>query len=156
MTRLLRSGLIAVALWIGASSVQADEALLTVQVGETEHRFTLAQLELLPVTSFETSTIWTVGSHRFTGVSLADLAAHLGIVTGELLATAINDYHITIPLEDAVTPGPIIAYEIDGEPMPRREKGPLWIVYPYDMIPAYQTETIYSRSIWQLVRLDVQ
>jgi hypothetical protein len=35
-----------------------------------------------------------------------------------------------------------------------REKGPLWLVYPYDLNKAYQSETIYSRSIWQLVRID--
>ncbi|RYH00603.1 oxidoreductase, partial [Salipiger sp. IMCC34102] len=36
-----------------------------------------------------------------------------------------------------------------------RDKGPLWIVYPYDDTPEYRSEVIYSRSIWQLDRIEV-
>ncbi|MEC8574513.1 MAG: oxidoreductase, partial [Pseudomonadota bacterium] len=39
--------------------------------------------------------------------------------------------------------------------MSLRDKGPLWIVYPFDSDPAYQTEAIYSRSIWQLEEITV-
>jgi hypothetical protein len=31
----------------------------------------------------------------------------------------------------------------------------LWIVYPYDRSPDYQSETIYARSIWQLRRIHL-
>ena len=55
-------------------------------------------------------------------------------------------------LEDDV---PIIAYEMNGKPMSRREKGPLWIVYPYDSAAKYRTELAHARSVWQLDRLDV-
>jgi hypothetical protein len=40
--------------------------------------------------------------------------------------------------------------------MSLREKGPLWIIYPFDSSPEYQTELTYSRSIWQLNRIEVQ
>ncbi|MGR3607464.1 MAG: oxidoreductase, partial [Sulfitobacter sp.] len=43
-----------------------------------------------------------------------------------------------------------------GSLMSRRGKGPLWIVYPYDNNPSYKTETIYSRSIWQMDRIAVK
>ena len=36
-----------------------------------------------------------------------------------------------------------------------RDKGPFWIIYPFDSNPDYQSEVIYSRSIWQLNRLEV-
>jgi hypothetical protein len=49
-----------------------------------------------------------------------------------LRAKAINDYAIDIPLSDAVQGGPIVAYRLDGDTMSVRDKGPLWIVYPYD------------------------
>ncbi|CAN0586856.1 unnamed protein product, partial [Ectocarpus sp. 12 AP-2014] len=61
---------------------------------------------------------------------------------------------VEVPVEDAVEDGPIIAYLSNGKPMSVREKGPLWIVYPYDSDPKFQTEVIYSRSIWQLDRLE--
>ena len=41
------------------------------------------------------------------------------------------------------------------ETMSIRDKGPLWVVYPYDSSADYRTEVIYSRSIWQLDRIEV-
>jgi hypothetical protein len=112
-------------------------------------------LMALPATTIETSTIWTEGLHEFTGVSLADFVAMFGVQEGDFLATAINDYTVEIPFSDAVVGGPIIAYLMDGEAMSVRDKGPLWIIYPYDSDSAYRSEVIYARSIWQLDRVEI-
>jgi len=37
-----------------------------------------------------------------------------------------------------------------------REKGPLWIVFPYDESSEFRTDYVYSQSVWQLSRLDVE
>jgi len=118
-------------------------------------QFDLEMLEALDATTFETSTIWTEGEHSFLGVSLAVLADWLGLEGDRLRATAINDYAIEIPLTDAVEGGPIVAYRMDGDIMSVRDKGPLWIIYPYDSNADYRTEVVYSRSIWQLDRIKV-
>ena len=117
--------------------------------------FDRSMLEALPTTSFETETNWTEGKRTFTGVQLSDLIPVVGVSGTLLLATALNDYTVEIPVSDAKPGGPIIAYAIDGEPMSVRGKGPLWIVYPYDSSAEYRTETIYARSIWQLDRIEV-
>lgn len=117
-------------------------------------QFDLAMLEDLDKTTFETSTIWSEGTHTFQGVSLKVLADRLGIDGTTLRATAINDYAVDIPLTDAVEGGPIVAYKMDDATMSVRDKGPLWIVYPYDSNAAYRSEVIYSRSIWQLDRIE--
>ena len=70
-------------------------------------------------------------------------------------AIAVNNYSVPIPVADAVEGGPLLAFEINGAAMSIRDKGPLWIVYPYDSKTDYQSETIYSRSIWQLNRLQI-
>lgn len=111
-------------------------------------------LASLPATTIETSTIWTEGTQTFTGVSLMDLAEMIGASEGAFLAMAINDYTVEIPVTDAVKDGPIIAYLMDGAEMSVREKGPLWVIYPYDSKAAYRSEVIYSRSIWQLDRIE--
>ena len=118
-------------------------------------QFDMEMLQSLDNTTFETSTIWTEGNHLFEGVSLANLVEYLGIEGESLRATAINDYAVEIPLEDAVEEGPIIAYKMDGKIMSLRDKGPLWIVYPFDSNPSYSTEVTYARSIWQLDRIEV-
>lgn len=113
------------------------------------------QLAALDMTSFETTTIWSDGIQTYEGTSLAALAELLGLTEGKILATAINDYTVEIPVSDAVEGGPIIAVLMNGEEMSIRDKGPLWIVYPYDSNKDYRSEVVYSRSIWQLDRIEV-
>lgn len=116
-------------------------------------QFDLEMLEALDATVINTSTIWTDGTHSFQGVSLDVLIDRLGITGDTLRATAINDYAVDIPTSDAVPGGPIIAYKLNGDTLSVRDKGPLWIVYPYDSDASYRSEVIYSRSIWQLDRI---
>lgn len=136
-----------------ADAVVASEVLMTITTTEGEREYDLQALEALPQTSFSTSTIWTEGEQEFTGVLLSDLLSDAGITDGKIMATAINDYAVEIPLDEIDDIAPIVAYHLNGEPMSVRDKGPLWIVYPYDMSVDYQTETNYSRSIWQLDRI---
>lgn len=115
--------------------------------------FDMEMLKALPSRSFTTTTIWTQGPQEFVGVSLDVFLTHVGIAEGTLLAKAINDYEVPLPVSDAIPTGPMIAYLRNGEPMATRDKGPLWIVYPYDSEPEYAAEKYYSRSIWQLVQI---
>ena len=148
--------LIYIATFATAATAQDGDVLLDVAVGDTHHEFTIEDLQALPATTIETTTIWTDGLQSFEGVSLRALLDTLDVTEGVIEATAINDYSVTIPMSDATEDGPIIAYLNNEEPMSRRGKGPLWIVYPYDSNLKYQTETIYSRSIWQLDRLSIK
>lgn len=118
-------------------------------------QFDLDMLRALEAREVTTTTIWTEGELRFTGVSLDVLLDHLGAEGSTIEARAINDYAVEIPVSDATPEGALLAYEIDGAPMSRREKGPLWIVYPYDASADYRSDVIYSRSIWQLDRIEI-
>ena len=136
--------------------------ILTVSGAITAHNsnadvvFDLAMLQALPVTSFKTHTTWTDGENTFTGVPLKTLLDYVGVKGKMLHAVALNDYAVDIPVSDASVDGPIIAYEFNGQKMSIRDKGPLWIVYPFDSKSAYQTEQIYTRSIWQLSQIVVK
>lgn len=117
--------------------------------------FDLAMLQEIGVAGFATSTTWTEGVIQFDGVSLKALLDRLGVSEGTLKMYAINDYVIEVPVSDAVENGPILAYSQNGEMMSVRDKGPLWMIYPFDLNEDYRTEVIYSRSIWQLVKIEV-
>lgn len=117
-------------------------------------QFDLPMLEALGGKVVETSTIWTDGTQTFQGVPLNVLVERLGFKGNKLRATAINDYAVEIPASDAVEGGPIIAYRLNGETMSVRDKGPLWIIYPYDADASFRSEVVYSRSIWQLDRIE--
>lgn len=121
----------------------------------TSAQLDMNALQSLPQTQFETHTMWTDGMQRFQGVELKVLLDSLHVTQGNLIATAINDYRIEIPIDEIESGGPMIAHTRNGSPMPVRDKGPLWLVYPYDQNPKYSTEVIFSRSIWQLNRLEI-
>ncbi len=142
---------------LSVADQSASEPMLFIQQDATSEPIvlTLADLQSQPQTTFETSTIWTTGVAEFTGVSLAQLLGSIGIDRGVIRARAANDYAVDIPVTSLTQAAPIVAYRMDGDLIPRRGKGPLWIVFPYDMDAAFRTETVYSQSIWQLKSLDV-
>lgn len=117
--------------------------------------FDMDMLRSLDRTAFETETIWTEGRQQFAGVELGTLLAHIGAKGLSISAYASNEYLIDIPAEDFESGSALIAYERNGEPMSVREKGPLWIVYPYDNAARFRSEVYYARSIWQLDRIEV-
>lgn len=123
--------------------------------GDGIAQFDMEMLKALPVTEFSTATIWTKGTLTFTGVSLKTLMDHVGAEGSALRGYAINDYSVEIPADDATADSAIIAYAVDGNAMSVRDKGPLWVVYPYDSSSSFRTEVVYSRSIWQLNRIEV-
>jgi hypothetical protein len=79
----------------------------------------------------------------------------VGARPGDLRFSAINDYSVAVNRELVTQDAPIIANRIDGKPFGRREKGPFWIIFPYDLSADYQTEMVYAASVWQLNRITV-
>ena len=116
---------------------------------------TLEDLDKLRQTEFTTSTIWTDEPVKFSGVSLYELLKSLEISGKTIELIALNEYSISIPMSELDNPLPIVATRMDDEQMSVRDKGPFWLVYNYDSDPSFQNETIYSRSIWQLNRINL-
>jgi hypothetical protein len=137
------------------TAARAEGVILTVTIGGETKTYDRQALESLGLETIKTATIWTEGVQEFQGVPLYLLTDAIGAETGTLLATAINDYTVEIPLGDATEGGPILAMRMNGEIMSLRDKGPLWVIYPYDQNAAYRSEVTYSRSIWQLDRIEV-
>lgn len=118
--------------------------------------FDMAMLAALPQRSFSANTPWYKTPKKFTGPLLRDVLAAAGAKGTTLVAVALNDYKIEIPFEDAQRFDMVMARLLDDQPMPTREKGPLFIVYPYDSSAELRSERYYSRSAWQLRTLEVK
>lgn len=139
------------------SVVFAGDTLLTVSYDGDSKEYDLVALEALGPVEMTTTTTWTEGEQTFTGVPLSVILEDAGVTEGNIKATAINDYAVDVPVADVLdSDWPIVAYQLNGETMSVRDKGPLWIVYPYDSDPDYRTEVVYARSVWQLDRLAVE
>lgn len=123
-------------------------------VGESA-QFDAAMLEALPALTITTTTPWFAQTRSFTGPRLRDVLDQVGADGRMLRAIALNDYRVDIPVEDARRHDVIVARLLDGKPMPVREKGPLFVMYPFDTQPALRTAVYFSRCIWQLHALEV-
>jgi hypothetical protein len=138
---------------LGAS---AQDAILTVKDtagGAADRTLTLAEIQAIGTTQIQTSTAWTDGPQTFEGVSGADLVKTLGVTATEVVASALNDYSVVIPFGDFNSDKLLLAYARNGEAMSVRDKGPLWIVFPFDD-PAFSTDAYRTYAIWSLSKLE--
>jgi hypothetical protein len=118
--------------------------------------FDAAMFAALPRQSITTGTPWYDQPRTFEGPLLRDLLAAAGASGRMLRVEALNDYAALLPFADAVAYNVIIADRIDGELIPVRERGPLFIIYPFDQVPQLKTEQYYQRAVWQVKSIEVQ
>ena len=119
-------------------------------------QFDLEMLETFSKVIIKTETPWLDGMTTFQGVRLKDLIEHVKGTGEKLKAIALNDYAVDIPFADFQKYDVIIAYKSNGKYMSIRDKGPLWIIYPWNHHEELKTETYHGRSIWQLTRLEIE
>ena len=119
-------------------------------------KFKREALEELGTVTIETSTPWYKGPVKFEGVPLEKLMQAVGANGERVVVVALNDYSSEIPMEDFAKYHAILALKRDGEYMPVRDKGPLFVVYPYDSDPELRSQKFYSRSVWQVSQLIIK
>ncbi len=143
-------------------STPEGEVMLTVEgnISRTNGggvaRFDRAMLQELPQGTIVTHTPWTEGSSHFRGPLLSAIYDAVGARGDSLHVVALNDFAADVPLAEAKEYGVILAMRRDGEPMPVREYGPLFVLYPFDDYPELQTEEVRFRSVWQVARIVVE
>ena len=118
--------------------------------------FDLKALEALPVTEVKTANPWEKGEVSYQGVRLSVLADTVKASGETAVFSALNDYSSDIPVSDLKKYTIILAYKREGEYMSVRDKGPLWVIFPFTDSPELSTETRYAQSVWQVARLTIK
>ena len=118
--------------------------------------FDMPMLAALPQHSFSTGTPWYTQPRRFTGPLLREVLGAAGARGTMLRLIALNDYRVDMPFDDAQRHDVVVARLLDDQPMAVREKGPLFVIYPFDDEPELRRAIYYSRSAWQLRTIDVR
>lgn len=113
-------------------------------------------IEALPFTTVRTETPWTEGVVTFESVPLKALLDFAGATGSVVHAVALNDYAVDVPISDTDNPKVILAYRLNGERMPVRKYGPLWLVYPLSDSPGLQGKETHSKMIWQIKELEIR
>jgi hypothetical protein len=152
-------GVSAPAIW--AQSKPAGPVILTVR-GKVDAKhaaagasFDDAMLAQMPQREIKTRTPWHEGVKSFSGPLLRDVLKAVGAQGTLLRAIALNDYRVDLPAEDADRFDVVIARLLDGKPMPVRDKGPLFIMYPFDEKPELRVPQYFGRCAWQLRTIEV-
>ena len=119
-------------------------------------RFDRAMLEALGMATVVTATPWYDGQVTFEGVPMVRLMQRIGAQGETVQAIALNDYSTEIPMADFARWGVLLALKRDGNYLTVRDKGPLFIVYPYDTSAELRSPRYYGRSAWQVARLVIR
>jgi hypothetical protein len=130
---------------------------ITVHNAGTKALFDMAAIESLGLTGFTTATPWTKKTD-FQGVLLDTLLKRVGAHDATTAITyALNDYVVEIPLKTppASADGPLMATRMNGQFMPVKQFGPLFVVYNFDKHSEWLNNAMYARCIWQLQRMTI-
>lgn len=118
--------------------------------------FDMPMVAALPQRDIVTRTPWYTTERKFTGPLLRDVLAAAGAQGQTIRAWALNDYRVDIPFDDVRRYDVVLARLLDGKPMGVRDKGPLFVMYPFDTHPELRNAIYFSRCAWQLKALEVQ
>ena len=143
--------------WLLSTSISANaDTLLSITIND-HARITLTEEDLLalPQVTIETSTPWDEEVITFSGPTLKALLTRYNITEGELNLYASNRYQIQVPWDYIEDTTPIIANRMNGSPFSRRQRGPLWLIFPFDSDDRYRSYEVSAMSIWQLISMEI-
>jgi len=136
----------------------AQNTVLTIvnTLDGTEMALSEADLMAMPQATVNTENEFVDAMTAFEGPLGRDVLALAGESGETVVLTAVNDYAVEVPFEDFVNYEVVFAMSADGEVFSRRDKGPIWVVYPMSDHVELQDPVYNSRLIWQLVKVEIK
>lgn len=142
----------------GAGSSRAGDVELVLSRGPGNAEtlgLTAKDLADLPQVTVVTQNEFTNGKVTFRGPLARDVLERLAIDHVDTVRfIAANDYYVDVPTSDFQKYDVILATEADGKTLSRRDKGPIWLIYPISDHPELQDPLYIKRLIWQVVRIE--
>jgi hypothetical protein len=142
-----------------------DSGHIVLTISWADSRTAPVKFELKDLEKMERKDYWTTlppslgvsGRHDWQGVPLrvALEAANVRDFS-RLRITALDGYEVYLPAEDIKKFDPILAYRKDGQYIGILDKGPLFLIYPFDSSSKLQTMEYINRTIWQLNTIVVK
>ncbi|RMF36386.1 MAG: hypothetical protein D6754_11490 [Alphaproteobacteria bacterium] len=141
-----------------AAPVRADTILVlenpAIPNGNSKLELSAEQLLDLPQVTIRTDNDFVDGTAEFVGPLARDVINLIGRAQATTAhAIALNDYAVDIPLDDFDRYPVILAMTQNGRRLSRRDKGPIWVIYPMNDYPELRTPLINNRLIWLLTRI---
>lgn len=147
-----------VLLGVAFPAIAFSAPALTLVKGEDETErleLSLDEIEALPQVTVVTENEFSDGEVAYRGPLMRDVLEKLAFGEAETLRfIAANDFFVDIPTSDFHRYDVILATEADGKKLSRRDKGPLWLMYPISDNPDLRDPIYVHRLIWQVVRIE--
>ncbi|MBC7279881.1 MAG: oxidoreductase [Hoeflea sp.] len=143
----------------GSLPAVSSDVILTIDgkiAGGEAVDLTREQLEALGSSTIVATTPWHTSPIAFEGVPLRVLLKKFGATGDALAVVALNRYRSEMPVADIEKYDVLLALKQDGAYMRVSDKGPLFIVYPFDADAALDNEVYHARSAWQVRSITVQ
>jgi len=116
---------------------------------------TMDQLMAMEQVEIVTSNEFVDGDRTFRGPLARDVL-RLSHAEGAKIVTltAANDYQVEVNPAEFYDYDAILALSMDGNPLSKRDKGPIWMIYPMNDHAELHDPVYNSRLIWQLVKME--
>lgn len=109
------------------------ESVLTVTGAAGEKTYSVEQIAALGPQTVTINEPFVNKKQTFTAVPLEALLAPSGLTGSQMIdTTAINEYVYSNTAESFVSGGALLAYELDGKPIPYDQGGPVRIIFADD------------------------
>lgn len=152
---LVFTAVVATSLAIAGRAASGEAVLQLSRGGGEVIDLTLEDLAALPQVTIVTENEFSDGLVAYKGPLVRDVVDQLALMEFDSLRfVAANDYYVDIPTADFRDYDVIFATQADGAPLARREKGPLWLMYPISDHAELQDPIYIHRLIWQVVRVE--
>lgn len=143
--------------WVAAGPALAFTLDIGPDGGEPVRAYDLDDLKAFEQHDVVTGNEFVEGEPTFSGPLMRDVLADAGFVDARIVRlTAANDYAVEVETAEFVTYDVILALSMDGTPLTRRDKGPVWVIYPMRDNPELQDPVFNNRLIWQLVKIEAR
>lgn len=142
------------------TTANPDDALLKI-LAEAEtgcpETFALSDVSLLalPQQTFKTHHTWSKVADEFSGPLLADVLDQVCPKASKLKLKAINDYQVDLDFNKIKQYEPILALSVNGERLTVRNKGPIWVMIPFDKYTSVPERSLDEALVWQLSSINV-
>ncbi len=138
------------------------ETVLTVlvkQIGQADRtvEFSMPDLESMQQHTLLTANEFVDGMQEFRGPLVRDILAAVDATDVETARlTAANDYTVEVSAAEFFRYDAVLALTMGGQQLSRRDKGPIWVMYPMSDHEELQDPVYNNRLIWQLVGMELE
>ena len=154
--------MLAFCLFMYKSACATNETTLLIVTGKIRnftdggsYNYTEQMLESLDQHTIKTKTTWTPVT-EFTGPKLKSVMDKVGAYGKKIKIYTLDDYEITINLDNLYTYDAILALKMNKKEIPVDTFWPLWLMLPVSKYPELQSVKSDSKLVWQINKIVVE